>query len=119
MAVVQVRGLGGCWQNLLVGCLTAMEQLGGSGGCQHNKKSSEVASEDQRAVVVNKGSGWWHGDVETLMGAVETPTGAVGTSVGALSPRNIDMEVPQGWGPATSGGNDAAGCSLALTRVPL
>lgn len=38
------------------------------------------------------------------MGAVETPIGALGTSMGALSPRNIDVEVTWGWGPATSGG---------------
>lgn len=65
----------------------AVEQLGGFGGCQHNQKSSEVASEDQRAVVVNKGTGWWHRDVETPMGAVET-------SMGAPSPRNADVGVP-------------------------
>lgn len=67
----------------------AVEQLGGSGGSQHNQKSSEVASENQRAVVVKKGTGWWHRGVENTMGAVET-------SMGAPSLRNADVGVP--WG---------------------
>lgn len=82
-------------------------------------KRAEIASEAQRAVVVNKDTGWWHRDVETPMGAVDTPTGAVGTSMGAPSLRNVDVGVPWGWGPATSGGGDAAGCSFAVTRVSL
>lgn len=112
MAAVQVRGFGGCWYNHLVEGLMAVVQLGGSGGCQHKQKSSEIASEDQRAVVVNKGTGWWHKNMETPTGAVDTPTGA-------LSLRSIDVGVSWARGPATSGGGDAAGCSFVMTRVPL
>lgn len=97
----------------------AVEELGGSGGCQHNQKSSEIASDDQRAVVVNKDTGSWHRYGETPMDAVDTPTGAVGISMGAPSLRNVDVGVPWGWGPATSGEGDAAACSFAVTRVPL
>lgn len=117
--MVQVGGFGGYWYNQLVKGLMAVKQLGGSGGCQHNQKSSEIASEDQRAVVVNKSTGWWHKDVETPMGAVDTPTGAVGISMSAPSLRSVDVGVPWARGPATSGGGDAAGCPFAVTRVPL
>lgn len=89
MVVVEVRGFG-----LLVqppggrfnGCGTT-----GRVWCQpaQPKELKEVASEDQRAVVVKKGTGWWHRGVETSMGAVET-------SMGAPSLRNADVGVP--WG---------------------
>lgn len=51
----------------------AVEELGGSGGCQHNQKSSEIASEAQRAVVVNKDTGSWYRDVETPHGCCRHP----------------------------------------------
>lgn len=56
-----------------------------------------AAGMDQKVMVENKGAGLW--------------CKGVGTPTGAPSLRRAGVVVPQGWGPVSMGGGDAAGVS--------